>query len=154
MPPRFLSRTKNRRFFFSSGILNGSPRGSHEMPLIIESNDLFSRLKMIDRLRRFPVTQSCFPPFCYSSSLLDSREEKKCRQEWLVLTEGDAKGGRGWNAISRMLHLSRRWSNSSFIICIYHLLLLNCRQVFKNRRIRIVWFNVSYDLLAKREVFM
>lgn len=32
------------------------------MPLIIESNDLFSRLKMIDRLRRFPVTKLLFLP--------------------------------------------------------------------------------------------
>lgn len=36
--------------------------GTEEMPLIIESNDLFSRLKMIESLRRFSVTKLLSSP--------------------------------------------------------------------------------------------
>lgn len=60
------------------------------MPLIIESNDLFSRLKMIESLRRFSVTKLLSSPALFLSlpplssvslpvlAVLGKKSAKKC----------------------------------------------------------------------------
>jgi len=71
------------------------------MPLIIESNDLFSRLKMIDRLRRFPVTKLLFSLLLLVRSWFASGEKVPggSHRKWCW---------GAWNEISRMLLLSKR----------------------------------------------
>lgn len=77
------------------------------MPLIIESNDLFSRLKMIESLRRFSVTKLLSSPgFSRLSSVsllrLSLHRGRKKREEVLqILTvRGDDEGGKRRNVIS------------------------------------------------------
>lgn len=72
--------------------------GTEEMPLIIESNDLFSRLKMIESLRRFSVTKLLSSPAL--PSLLSSRFpfrpwRGKKREQVLQILSPPPTGGRG-----------------------------------------------------------
>lgn len=73
--------------------------GTEEMPLIIESNDLFSRLKMIESLRRFSVTKLLSSPALLSllSSLFPFRpwRGKKREQVLQILSPPPPTGGRG-----------------------------------------------------------
>lgn len=70
------------------------------MPLIIESNDLFSRLKMIESLRRFSVTKLLSSPrssFLFSLPVQAVAGGKKREQVLQILSPrgGVMKGEEG-----------------------------------------------------------
>ena len=115
------------------------------MLLIIESNDLFSRLKMIDRLRRFPVTK------LLSSLLLLVRfwfasEEKVPARAQAVLIKSDVEDRSSF----------QKHCNSSLIYLHppTHIFIIKKKyNFFFNLSIPVsLWCNLLLNLIVKRNL--